>query len=269
MTQVSDTTLALAKEGDAAALGQLVETIQDQVHRLALRMLADPEAAQDATQEILIRVITKLSTFNAESRFETWVYRVATNYLLTARKILARDPGLSFDFFAEDLVNGLADEANAAPEDHIMLNELRIKCTMAMLLCLDPNHRAAYVLGDVLEFHQSEAAEILEISTANYRQRLSRARKAVETFTAQSCGLTSTKAACKCPKRLPAAMAMGRIGSTPSPALADAPQYAHVKSKAEALETRLSTLKLQRSTGALAAPKGLAQEVMKLMTPTT
>lgn len=269
MPQVQKDMLAKAQDGDADALRDIVLSIQDQVHRLALRMLADPEAAQDATQEILIRVITKLSTFKSDSRFETWVYRVATNYLLTARKILARDPGLSFDVFAEDLLDGLADDSAAAPEDHVMLNELRIKCTMAMLLCLDLKQRAAYVLGEILEFDHTEAAEILEITPANFRQRLTRARAAVQAFTAQSCGLASSTASCSCAKRLPAAMAQGRIGNRPSPALADAPSYAQIKSEAEALETRLSALKLQQSTGGHAAPLGLAQEVMKLMTPNT
>jgi RNA polymerase sigma factor (sigma-70 family) len=152
MTRVSKDNIKRAQGGDAKALEALVRGIQDRTYKLALRMLADPNAAQDATQEILIRVVMKLSTYRGESSFETWTYRVATNYLLTARKVIANDPGLSFQMFAEDLLDGIADEQAMAAEDHVMLNELRIRCTMAMLLCLDREHRAAYVLGDVLEF---------------------------------------------------------------------------------------------------------------------
>lgn len=156
MTRVSKADIELAQDGDAKALETLVLGIQDRIHKLALRMLADPIAAQDATQEILIRIVTKLSTYRGDSSFETWTYRVATNYLLTARKIIANDPGLSFQRYSDDLLDGIADEQSAAPEDHVMLNELRLRCTMAMLLCLDRDHRAAYVLGDVLEFEHGE-----------------------------------------------------------------------------------------------------------------
>lgn len=96
MVEDQDILIRQAKDGDAAALSGLVKGIQDKVFRLSMRMLADPDAAQDATQEILIRVITKLSTFKGDSRFETWVDKVAVNYLLTARKVIARDPCLSF-----------------------------------------------------------------------------------------------------------------------------------------------------------------------------
>lgn len=86
MTAISKTTIDLARDGDAQALETLVRAVQGHVYHLSIRMLADPMAAQDATQEILIRIITKLSTFQGDSKFETWTYRVATNYLLTAKK---------------------------------------------------------------------------------------------------------------------------------------------------------------------------------------
>ena len=182
MTGIPAHLVEQAKAGDALALEAFVRATQNKVHRLAVRMLADPQIAQDATQEILIRIITKLSTFQGDSKIETWTYKVAVNYLLTARKVIARDPGLSFQLFSDDLLNGLVDENNAAPEDHIMLNEMRIRCTMAMLLCLDREHRAAYVLGDVLEMDHREAADIMGITSANYRKRLSRARGDVKTL---------------------------------------------------------------------------------------
>ena len=76
---LDNTTILAAQNGDAKALEDVVRHVQDRVHRLAIRMMYDPEHALDATQEILIRVVTKLSTFRGESSFETWVYRVALN----------------------------------------------------------------------------------------------------------------------------------------------------------------------------------------------
>lgn len=267
MTRISKTDIEMAQDGDAKALEDLVRGVQDRVHKLALRMLADPNVAQDATQEILIRIVTKLSTFRGDSSFETWTYRVATNYLLTARKIIANDPGLSFQVFADDLLDGIADEQNAAPEDHVMLNELRLRCTMAMLLCLDREHRAAYVLGDVLEFEHGAAAEVLDTTPATYRKRLSRARARVQDFTAKTCGLASPTAPCSCRKRLPAAMAMGRIGTSPSADLGDVPRFAELQKLASQTQADLVAAKLQRATGPLRSPKDYAAEVLNLIEP--
>ncbi|KAE9632508.1 RNA polymerase sigma factor [Parasedimentitalea maritima] len=267
MGQSINSIVAKAQQGEAAALEQLVLHIQDRVHRLALRMVGDPSLAQDATQEILIRVVTKLSTFKGDSKFETWVYRVATNYLLTAKKVMARDPGLTFEFFAQDLLDGLADDSAAAPEDHVMLNELRVRCTMAMLLCLDANHRAAYVLGEILEMDHREAAIALDVPSATYRQRLSRARSKVLTFTAKSCGLANSDAPCSCPRRLPAALASGRIGDSPSVMLQDAPSYRDVRQVAAKTEAALVVQKLQQATGALAATDNLAAKVLQIVNP--
>ncbi len=265
MSTIPDIVIQQAKDGDAAALETLVRAIQGTVYRLSTRMLADPLAAEDATQEILIRIITKLSTFAGESRFETWAYRVATNYLLTARKVIARDPGLSFRMFSDDLLTGLADDQNAAPEDHVMLNELRVRCTMAMLLCLDRNYRVAYVLGDVLELDQSEAAEILDISAANFRQRLSRARKLVVDFTSRTCGLANHAAPCACVKRLPTAMAQGRVGDAPSVMMQGAPPFDEVRNRAAQLAQDLRVAKLQRATGPLALQSDFALAVLRLV----
>ena len=93
MNKKLDTLVSAAQAGDRDALTGVVREIQDRVHHLAMRMLVNPDDALEATQEILILVITKLSTFRGDSAFHTWVYRVATNYLLSAKNILERDPG--------------------------------------------------------------------------------------------------------------------------------------------------------------------------------
>ncbi len=75
-----------ARAGSCPALEDLTSRILPKVYALALRMLWNVEDAHDATQEILIRIITNLSTFREECAFLTWAYRVAANYLLTFRK---------------------------------------------------------------------------------------------------------------------------------------------------------------------------------------
>jgi len=73
-----------ANLGDRSSLESVILRVKDYVYNLSLKMLLYSEDAEDATQEILIKIITHLSTFNHKSKFTTWVYRVATNYLLRA-----------------------------------------------------------------------------------------------------------------------------------------------------------------------------------------
>lgn len=191
--------------GNKAALEHIVEQIQDTVYGLALRMLWHPEDARDATQEILIRVITRLSSFRGESSFKTWVYRVATNYLITARKSRIEEQAYTFEKFGNELDEGLSDESKyteSSPEGILLVEEIRIGCTLGMLVCLDRPHRLAYILGEILEIDGREAAEILEILPAAFRKRLSRARSDILEFTRRKCGLVNTKNSCRCRRRV-------------------------------------------------------------------
>lgn len=86
MFETSEANAKKAQQCDQAALEELIAQIQEKVYGLALRMLWHPEDAQDATQEILLRVVTHLATFRGESTFFTWVYRIAANHLLRFRK---------------------------------------------------------------------------------------------------------------------------------------------------------------------------------------
>ena len=124
-----------AQSGDRAALEEIVRQVQAGVYGVALRMLWHPQDAQDATQEILLRVVTHLGGFRGESKFQTWVYRIAVNHLLTWRKSRMEEQTLTFESFGKDLEEGLADNASH-PDDAILLQEIRVGCTLGMLLCL-------------------------------------------------------------------------------------------------------------------------------------
>src|SRR5580704_2711912 len=118
--------IARARGGDQLALAELVRNSQQLVYRLAVRMVPDPAEAQDLTQEILIRVVTGLAKFRGESAFATWVYRVASNHLLNARKRRVEEYVESFEHMAGMLADGMADAATAgdAPlDDQLMVKE--------------------------------------------------------------------------------------------------------------------------------------------------
>jgi RNA polymerase sigma factor (sigma-70 family) len=211
-----------AIEGSQDALDRLVKDLQGDVYGLALRMLWNREDAEDATQEILVRVVTRLAQFDFRSRLKTWVYRVAVNYILDVKKSSVERLHLSFETFAEDLAQGLSTDGPADAERSTLVEEVKVGCTLGMLQCLDRPHRLAYILGEILEIPGPEAADALEITAEVFRKRLQHARTAIESFTRSYCGLVSDTAACTCNRRVPAALRIGRIR-------ADSPDFAAVE----------------------------------------
>ena len=148
-----------ALDGDREALDGLVRALQGDIYGLALRMLWNREDAEDATQEILVRIVTRLSQFDFRSRLKTWAYRVAVNYILDVKKSAIERLHLSFERFAEDLDEGLQPAAPDDTEHSLLIEEVKVACTLAMLQCLDRPHRLAYVLGEIMELSGPEAAD--------------------------------------------------------------------------------------------------------------
>lgn len=200
-----------AAEGDNDALERLVAAVQDDVYRLALRMLWHPEDAADATQEALVRIVTRVGSFRGEAAFRTWAYRVAANHLLNRQKGRMEREGLTFGRFAGDLHEGLADTAAPGPDAGLLAEEVKLGCTLGMLLCLDRDQRLAYVLGDVLGLAGDDAAYVCGVTPAAFRQRASRARSRLRAFVAEHCGLVGAGAACRCDRRVAAAVRLGRV----------------------------------------------------------
>ncbi len=126
-----------ALDGDRDALDALVRALQGDIYGLALRMLWNREDAEDATQEILIRIVTHLSQFSFRSRVKTWAYRVAVNYVLDVKKSAIERLHLSFERFADDLDRGLEATSAADSEQSLLIEEVKVGCSMAMLQCLD------------------------------------------------------------------------------------------------------------------------------------
>jgi RNA polymerase sigma factor (sigma-70 family) len=210
MSQTPEENARKAQQGEQAALEELIAQIQGKVYGLALRMLWHPEDAQDATQEILLRVVTHLATFRGESSFFTWVYRIAANHLLRFRKSRLEEQGFTFETFGKDLEEGLADNS-VPPDESILLEEIRVGCTLGMLLCLDRARRLAYILGEILEMDGNEASAILGISQVSFRKRLERARAQIVEFMQTRCGLANTKSACRCGRRVKRAIELKRV----------------------------------------------------------
>src|SRR5688572_13988602 len=75
-----------AKNGDRAALEQLILRHQAWVYNIAVRMVFHPQDAEEVTQEVLVKAVTRLSTFRGDSAFRTWLYRIAANHVLNMKR---------------------------------------------------------------------------------------------------------------------------------------------------------------------------------------
>lgn len=202
---------AAAGEGDSAALERIVREIRDDVYRLALRMLWQPEDAEDATQEVLIRIMTRMGTYRGEAAFRTWSYRVAANHILNWRNSRAEPRNLTFRRFGEDLHEGLEVPDPHTPDAALLAEEVKLGCTLGMLLCLDRDHRLAYVLSDVFDLPSADAAFICGVTAVALRKRASRARAQLRAFVASNCGLVNSTARCRCDRRVAIAVRIGRV----------------------------------------------------------
>jgi RNA polymerase sigma factor (sigma-70 family) len=182
-----------AADGDRDALSELVRELQHPMCRLALRFLGDPDDAQDACQEVMVRIVTRLDTFEGRSKFTTWAYTVATRSLLRTRKRAVESSVQGAERFAALLDAGMGDLDTTIEEVEyrLLCEEVRISCTYGMLLCLARPQRAAYLLADVLGLIDVEGAEILECSREAFRQRVARARRTLRSVIDNRCSTAS------------------------------------------------------------------------------
>lgn len=213
LTPADEVLVDQARQGDLLALDTLLRRHQAWVFNLALRMLWRRDLAEDATQEILIKATAHLAAFEGRSRFSTWLYRIAANHLLNVRrsemeerKMTFRDMGQSLD---ECLDMELADPRSLPIETGLLVEEAKLGCITAMLMCLDRSQRLAFILGEIFGVSSEVGGEVMEISRENFRQLLSRARHDLYQFMNEKCGLVNEANPCRCTKKAAAFMKQG------------------------------------------------------------
>jgi RNA polymerase sigma factor (sigma-70 family) len=194
-----------ARSGESDALEELVRRHQPWIYNIAVRMLYHPQDAQDATQEILIKALTHLSSFEGRSTFRTWLYRIVVRHVLNTKRGRLEPAVLSFGCYGHGLDNtpdlDLPDDRSAPADMRLLVDEARITCTTGMLLCLDRGQRLVYILGEIFAVSDAVGAELLEISRDNFRQRLARARRDLHSFMNDKCGLVDQANPCRCAKK--------------------------------------------------------------------
>ncbi len=202
-----------ATAGDKKALETLVIGVQDIVFNLSLRMLGTFADAEDATQDILLKMITHLSSFRGDSSFTTWVFSIAANHLKNYKKHMFAHYPLSFEYYGDDIENGKIHDVpdlTQNVEKDILAEELKMSCTNVMLQCLDTESRCIFILGTMFKVDSRIAGDILEMTPEAYRQRLSRIRKKMAEFLGTYCGEYGS-GKCKCKDRVNYAIQNHRI----------------------------------------------------------
>ncbi len=202
-----------ATAGDKKALETLITSVQDIVFNLSLRMLGTFADAEDATQDILLKMITHLSSFRGDSSFTTWVFSIAVNHLKNYKKHMFAHFPLSFEYYGDDIENGKIQDVpdlTQNVEKDILAEELKMSCTNVMLQCLDTESRCIFILGTMFKVDSRIAGDILEMTPEAYRQRLSRIRKKMADFLGQYCGEYGN-GRCKCKNRVNYAIQNHRI----------------------------------------------------------
>ncbi len=211
--KITESTILAATNGDRHALERIILSVQDMIYNIALKMLWHPEDAQDATQEILLKVITNLSSFESKSTFNTWVYRLSINTLINFKNRIQQQK-ISFEAYAIQLHQGFADDIHYTSnesERKLLIIEAKVGCSNAMLQCLNADSRLVYILGEILEFNSTEASFILDIPPSNFRKKLSRARIKMNSFLQANCGIINPKNTCRCHKKVDDAIQKKRI----------------------------------------------------------
>src|SRR6188474_770304 len=143
-----------ARNGDRDALERLILRHQAWIYNIAVRMVFQPEDAEEVTQEVLIKAVTGLSSFKGESKFRTWLYRITANHVLNMKRRGGESLPHTFSSYATAINEtpdlDLPDPKTVPVEVRLLVEEAKISCTTGMLLCLDRKQRLIFTLGEIL-----------------------------------------------------------------------------------------------------------------------
>ena len=200
--------------GSKVSLENLIKKHQDWIYNIALTFIGDKDEAADLTQEVLIKIVTKLDTFKQESSFKTWVYRIVKNHFLNMKRGKYEINAPTFEQFGQGL-DQLPDESlsnySYEVEEKLLVKEAKISCMKGMLLCLDREQRMIYIIGELFEFTDAIGSEIMEISKENFRVKLHRAKKQLYNFMDNKCGLVNKNNPCRCARKTAGFIKMGFV----------------------------------------------------------
>jgi len=167
--------------GDRAEFAQLVDTYSSPIYRLGLRMLGNPQDAEDILQNTFLNALTHLSSFEGRSSVATWLYRIAANEaLMLIRKKkpevhIENSDNSSENENVEDLKPTQFADWSALPEEELLSSEGK-KILDSMIQILPESLRIVFILRDMEGLSIKETADALDLTETNVKTRLLRAR---------------------------------------------------------------------------------------------
>ena len=186
MTQTEQELVSRARAGDTAAFEQLMLDSQDRVYTLCLRMTGNREDALDLAQETFFNAWRGLSSFQGNSSFSTWVYRLASNACIDfLRKRKRRQKGES-PHSLDDEEAPLPEPADprGSPEEELERRELR-RAVERGLQALPDHHRQVLVMRELSGMSYQEIGAVLDLDLGTVKSRIARARLALKKFLVQ------------------------------------------------------------------------------------
>lgn len=176
-----DALIAAAQKGDARAFNQLVVHYQGLAYNVAYRILHDPDAAADATQDAFFSAFRAMGKFRGGS-FKSWLLRIVTNACYDQLRVKQRRPTSSLDDLPVEADHTFyLEDTSELPDELVERQELNHLIQVGINQ-LPSEQRMVLVLSDVQGLSYQEIAEVLDISLGTVKSRLSRGRAKVRDY---------------------------------------------------------------------------------------
>jgi len=171
-----------SRDGDQEAFGELVRKYQGKIYSLAYGMVGNHADADDLAQEIFLKTYRNIKKFRFKSSFYTWLYRIATNTIISRRKKLRGDSHLELKPQVLDIEGSpyLATRLGGEKGDRAMSSKEMKKDIYRAIDTLSDKHKEVVVMHDIEGIPNSEIAQILSISQGTVRSRLHYARERLQ-----------------------------------------------------------------------------------------
>ena len=208
-----------------ASFKELIAEHWQTLYNFALRMCLDEDRASEVVEETFLRAYVGAHKVPAAPKVVLWLLKISQHVL---SKKLGGSPEVSFDLLDQtlrseatrtDVVRSLAE-----PKRDFLLWEMKQGCMTSVVNCLSPGERAAFVLAVIMKLSDSQAAQTLDISSAAFKVRMSRAKKKVADYLAPRCEHVDPRNPCRCPARIGVALSKGFINSGGEISLRPPPQ---------------------------------------------
>jgi len=173
----------------------------------------NPQDAEDISQEVMVKIITRIGQFQGRSSFRTWAYRVAVNTFLNWKKGSMEQQIGTFEEYGQALdkmpLNDIS--GGSTPDAELLVQEAKLSCMLGMLLCLDREQRLTFIIGDLFACPSDLGGVLFDITSATFRKRLERARSDLRNFMNSKCGLVNKENPCRCRRKTKAFIKAGWV----------------------------------------------------------